>query len=143
MGMRMYHTGRVVRDIDSLVPFYRDVVGLKDVRYAERKGPAVAQALGYENAHLKVAFLSSGDGHFLEIVQYLNPSPSDRVPRERNLMSASHLAFFVDDIQQTYDELIEGGATKLNPPAEIAPSRRICYMQDPEGNWIELVETTE
>ena len=141
--MRMYHTGWVVEEIDRLVPFYRDVMGLKDVRFAERKGPAVDQALGYENVHLKVAFLSDGGGHFLEMVQYVNPPPTGRVPSERNLLGASHLAFFVDDIEQTYRELTGRGAVELNPPAEVAPGRKICYLQDPDGNWIELVETNE
>ena len=143
MSIRMYHTGWVVRDLDSLIPFYRDVIGLKDVRLAERKGPEIARALGYENAHLKVAFLSSGDGHFLEMVQYINPPSTDRFSSERNLLGASHLAFFVDDIEQAYEDLTSRGATGLNPPQEVAPGRKICYLQDPDGNWIELVEAGE
>ena len=35
-----------------------------------------------------------------------------------------------------------GGAVGLNPPVEGAPGRKVCYMQDPDGNWIELIESS-
>ena len=141
--MKMHHTGWVVNDIDSLIPFYRDVVGMKNIRTAVREGTGIEKALGYKKAYLKVAFLGFDEGHCLEMVQYLNPSSTNRVPSERNLLGASHLAFLVDNIQTSYEKLSKGGARPLHTPKEVAPGRKICYMQDPEGNWLELVESNE
>ena len=28
----------------------------------------------------------------------------------------------------------------MNPPAELAPGRVACYIQDPDGNWLELLQ---
>ena len=28
----------------------------------------------------------------------------------------------------------------MNPPIEVAPGKKCCYIQDPDGNWIELIE---
>jgi glyoxylase I family protein len=137
----MNHTGLVIRDLDQAVEFYRDVVGLTVAATWEREGAAISQVVGYENTHLKIAFLTAADGHNLELIQYVRPSRSERVRGERNSIGATHLCFNVDDIEQTFRQIVSGGARQLNPPAEVAPGRKACYLQDPDGNWIELLET--
>ena len=136
----MNHTGFVVRNLDKAVEFYRQVLGLKVVRATDREGAPISQVVGYENTHLKGALLSLGDGHALELLQYISPIGSERPTEERNTLGASHLAFNVEDIDATFQELIGQGAQKLNPPVELVPGRRTCYLQDPDGNWIELIE---
>jgi catechol 2,3-dioxygenase-like lactoylglutathione lyase family enzyme len=143
MITKMNHTGFVVKDLDRSVAFYRDIVGLKVVATRERQGGPISQIVGYENAHLKIAILGVEDGHLLELIQYVNPPNSSRLSRQRNGLGATHLAFNVDDIAKTYQQLISNGAKKLNPPTEIVPGRKGCYMQDPDGNWIELLEVKE
>lgn len=139
----MNHTGFVVRDLDASVRFYRDVVGLKIVRTMGREGAPISQVIGYENTHLKGTILSTGDSHSLELIQYINPAPTERPTEERNALGASHLAFNVDNIEETFERLVSEGARKLNPPATMQPGRKACYMQDPDGNWIELLEINE
>ena len=139
----MYHTGFVVKDLDKAVEFYRDVVGLTAIASRERVGKPISQVVGYENTHLKIAFLNTGNGHNLELIQYVHPIGSDRPSDERNTLGAAHLAFYVDDIEQTHRDLVSRGAGKLNPPVEVAPGRKACYLQDPDRNWIELVESHE
>jgi len=36
--------------------------------------------------------------------------------------------------------LIEQGGQSLNPPIEVTKGKTVCYLQDPFGNWIELIE---
>ena len=136
----MNHTGFVVRDLGRAVEFYRDVLGLRVVDTYEREGAPIGQVVGYENAHLSIALLSTGDGHILELIQYVHPAGAERPSEERNTMGATHLAFGVDDIAQTYRHIIGHGAQRLNPPVELVPGKTVCYLQDPDGNWIELVE---
>ena len=139
----MNHTGFVVSDLDTSVHFYRDIVGLEIVRTMEREGAPISQVIGYEGTHLKGTILSTGDGHSLELIQYINPAASERSTAERNVLGASHLAFNVDDIEKTFERLVSNGARRLNPPATMQPGRKACYMQDPDGNWIELIEASE
>ena len=139
----MHHTGLVVRDLDAAVQFYRDVVGLSIETTRERKGPPISQVVGYDDTHLKAALLWTGEGHELELLEYVNPLPSERPTEERSSLGASHLAFLVDDVERTYEHLIARGAQKLNPPVEVSPGRTACYLQDPEGNWIELIEIVD
>lgn len=140
----MNHTGFVVKDLERSLEFYRDVVGMKLVRLIERTGNPISQVVGYPNCHLKIALVSAGDGgHMLELLQYVQPSSADRPTEERSVIGGSHLAVEVDDIQQTYQDLLDRGAQKLNPPVDVAPGRTACYLQDPEGNWLELLELDE
>lgn len=134
------HTGFVVSDRDAAVAFYRDVVGLTVISEYNRKGPGVDQVVGYEGTELRSAVLDMGSGHILELIQYLAPDPQTRPSEERNVLGAAHLALEVDDIYKTFEHLVAKGAKSLNQPAELAPGRIGCYLQDPDGNWLELLQ---
>ena len=84
-----YHTGFVVKDLEKSTEFYRDVVGLQVVRTAEREGHGISQLVGYENAHLKVVLLNAGNGHELELIQYISPTGADRLSEERATPNSS------------------------------------------------------
>ncbi len=141
----MNHTGFVVNDVEASADFYTRVVGLKEVERRERDGGPVSDVVGYENTHLKAVLLGLGedDGHILELIQYIRPPASDRPSDERAVVGASHICFNVDDIRAAFSELIANGAQQLNPPVEVSPGRHVCYLQDPDGNWIELIQSEE
>ena len=135
----MHHVGVVVKDLERTIEFYRDAMGLQLLSNRERSGNTASQLLGYEDTHVKIADMSTRDDHVFHFLQYLNPPQVERPTEERNVRGATHLAFAVDDIEETYHAIIGQGATKLNPPVEVAPGTWMCYLQDPDGNWIELV----
>ncbi len=140
MVIGMHHTGFVVSDLDASVRFYEDVVGLTLLGRRERDGASISQILGYENTHIKIAEFHYGDGHQLELIEYVNPPGSEAHIRERNGFGASHIAFVVEDIFAAYERLTANGAQRLNPPIEIVEGKKGCYLQDPDGNWVELLE---
>ena len=78
----------------------------------------------------------------LELIQYVNPRQARRPSEERSVLGGSHVAFNVEDISQTCEDLLGGGARSLNPPVEVAPGKTVCYLQNPGGDWIELVESS-
>ena len=143
MIQRLHHTGFVVRDLNNAVAFYRDVVGLKVIAEYERRGAGIDQVVGYEDAHLKATTLDMGEGHVLELIQYVHPRSDERPTEERSVLGAAHLAFQVNDIETMFEKLSAGGAKMMNPPAELATGRIGCYFQDPDGNWLELLELRE
>ena len=140
MVQKLHHTGFVVKNVEESTAFYRDVVGRRLIRAYERRGTGIDQVVGYENAHLSAAILDIGGGHILELIQYVNPRSEDRPTEERNVLGATHLALLLDDIHAMYARLAEKGGQVMNPPAELEPGRIACYLQDPDGNWIELLE---
>ena len=140
----MNHTGFVVADLDRSVEFYNEVVGLQVVARRERDGGPISQVLDYEKTSIKVALLGidGEDGHILELIEYVNPVSTERPTNERAVLGASHLAFNVTDIEGTFQRLLANGAIRLNAPVEVTPGRVVCYLQDPDGNWIELIESS-
>ncbi|SVE33638.1 uncharacterized protein METZ01_LOCUS486492, partial [marine metagenome] len=60
-------------------------------------------------------------------------------------LGASHLAFFVNDIETFYEETSKKGLKFNNEPAVLNDDsgkllRKALYAQDPDGNWLEFVE---
>ena len=141
-----YHTGFVVRDIESSVAFYTDVMGLNLLYRMERQGEFIEKVVGFKDAHLKGAFLSMGNGHHLELLEYIVP-PSAEGHLNRNDLGATHLAFFVDDIQEYCSTMSQRGLRFIGPPASFAQDgkvvRKAAYAQDPDNNWLEFVEMME
>ena len=140
-----YHTGFVVEDLERSVAFYADVLGMRIATRMDRQGETINQILGFPNAHIKGAFLDKEEGHQLELIQYISPT-GGRARFERNDLGASHLAFFVEDLDRFYAETSQKGLRFNNPPAsqfddQGRVSMKACYAQDPDGNWLEFVET--
>lgn len=140
----MFHTGFVVKDIDRTIDFYTGVMGLRLVGRTERHGDFASKLLAFPDAHIKGAFVELGDGHQLELIQYINPPVGDG-HLQRNDAGASHLAFFVADIDAFYAEKSGQGLTFNSDPASLYGEdgqllRKALYAQDPDGNWLEFVE---
>ena len=140
----MFHTGFVVRDIDHTIDFYTNVMGLKLVGRTERTGDFASKLLAFPDAHIKGAFVELGDGHQLELIQYINP-PVGEGYLNRNDAGASHLAFFVENIEEFYADKSRRGLTFNSDPAALYDAdgkllRKALYAQDPDGNWLEFVE---
>ncbi len=142
----MNHTGFVVSDMNRSLAFYRDLLGLEKERDQILEGEFVSGLVGYPDAKLHIVYLGLGDmKHSVELVQYLNP-PGVSVPLlDRHNVGATHLGIIVDDLDSFYDELSDKGVRFVSPPAvrHDAPyplARKGCYMQDPDGNWLELLE---
>ena len=140
-----FHTGFVVKDIEASAKFYSEVLGMRMGERFERQGEFVEQVLAFPGAHIERAMLDKGDGHKLELVQYLSPA-SGNPTVNRNDLGAAHLAFFVDDLDGFYETTSKKGLKYNNPPASMFDeagklSLKAAYAQDPDGNWLEFVET--
>ena len=139
-----FHTGFVVKDLQKSMDFYVDVLGMRVAGRTERKGGFAAQLLAFPDAHIKGAVLDKGEGHQLELIQYISPA-SGPGGINRNDLGAAHLAFFVEDIDRFHAETSQRDLRFNNPPAALQDEhgkllRKALYAQDPDGNWLEFVE---
>ena len=141
-----HHTGFVVRDLERSVAFYTEVMGLETLMQLEIDGEFAERVVGFGDAHLKVALLNMGDGHNLELVQYIYP-PSAEGQINRNDLGASHLAFFVENIEEYYATMSQKGLRFIGPPPSLTQDGKVVikaiYAQDPDNNWLEFVEFLE
>ena len=111
----------------------------------EDRSLAFYRALGFEETSRKrvggdtatVMFLAlPGDGERLELT--LNDGRTE--PYELG-EAYGHIALSVDDMQAELDDLAAKGITPEKPPYSSRPGGSlICFIQDPDGYRIELVE---
>ncbi len=139
-----FHTGFIVKDLEAAVAFYSDVLGLNLTMRTERTGDFPTTLLGFPDTHIKGAFFDMGDGHQLELIQYINPE-GGVADFDKNDVRAAHLAFFVEDIDAFYENTRNRGLIYPTPPVPMYDDsgnlvRKASYCQDPDGNWLELVE---
>ncbi|HIM36922.1 MAG TPA: VOC family protein [Dehalococcoidia bacterium] len=142
----MNHTGFVVSNMERSLAFYRDQLGLEIERDQILEGEFISELVGYPDAKLHIVYLGLGDmKHSVELIEYLNPR-SNAVPLpDRKDIGATHLGIIVDNLDEFYKELSSKEVRFLSPPA-IRPNavypmaQKGCYMKDPDGNWLELLE---
>ena len=139
------HSGFVVKDIDKMVEFYRDALGLTVMREVNSVAPPEGDHTGIPGARRTLVFVGKADSeHVLELVQFDHPpSPEGERPRNNHL-GAAHVCFNVDDLEKLHRELTARGIEFVTPPKfrELPDGGRhgICYARDPEGNYLEFIQ---
>ena len=137
------HSGFVVRDLEKMVSFYRDDLGLEIEKEIDSKAPESGNHTGIPGSHRTLVFVGKGGGHALELVYYIYPE-SENGHLDRAQLGASHVCFDVEDIQGLDKDLTSKGIKFVTPPImSVTPDgieKGICYCQDPEGNWLEFIQ---
>ena len=77
-------------------------------------------------------------GARLELVEY-DPKGEPAAGAELNQPGATHLGLEVDDLDSVYDSLPEGCET-IAEPQTTESGTRICFLRDPDGTLVELLE---
>jgi len=86
--------------------------------------------------------LPGDTGVFLEILEYRNV---DRTPVDTRTANpgTAHIAFFVDDCDALYEQLVAKGIRSVSAPVTptIGPNEggRAVYMIDPDGIRVEFI----
>jgi len=134
------HVGIIVSDMHVSLKFYKDLLGLKIKSIADEEGKFLDNMLGYKNVKNKVVKLFAGNGNAL--VELID-SKSFANKKERNFFTigASHFAFTVDNLQETYEYLLKNNV-KFTAPPQLTPDgyAKVTFCEDPDGTPIELVE---
>lgn len=124
--MRLDGFGLFVRDMPTMVRFYRDVLGF-EIKEDEHT----------DNVYLKkdgTLFLLYGRADFEKLT-------GKRYEYVKGTNAHSELAFYVDtfeEVDEAYRHAIAGGAGSLLEPTTEPWGQRTCFLTDPEGNVIEI-----
>lgn len=136
------HTSFTVADIDKSVRFWTEMLGFKAASVSPRQGEWQEAVTGIANASLMVAHLY-GHGHHVEFIQYLRGAMPGTPPQPA-FPGTAHVCLEVDDIAQTWSELLAAGATSQGRIASVRSGPvEDClagYIRDPNGIIIELLE---
>jgi catechol 2,3-dioxygenase-like lactoylglutathione lyase family enzyme len=133
-----HHVGITVADLDRAVAFYQDVFDFPVLAEFSVSGEAFSTGVDVPNATGQFAHLDA-DGVRLELVEY-DPEGETAHAERVNQPGAKHVGFEVENLDDFYRALPEQ-VTTLSAPQTTESGTRICFVQDPEGNLVEVLET--
>lgn len=134
-----HHVGLTVSDLEPVVAFYRDTLGLSVVDRFEVGGEAFADVVDVPDASGSFVHLESPDGETrLELVEY-EPVGSGTDESELNRPGAAHVGFSVPDLEAFFESL-PADVESLSEPRTTASGTTLVFLRDPEGNLVELLE---
>jgi methylmalonyl-CoA/ethylmalonyl-CoA epimerase len=128
-GTRIAHIGIAVDELDRIVPFYRDLLGLPEVPLDDSDGA-------------RIAGFSASDS-LVELLEANAPdSPIAKFVAKRG-PGIHHICFAVDDLNGTLDRCRRAGIKLIDDvPRRGAEGKRIAFLH-PSSTGGVLVELTE
>jgi glyoxylase I family protein len=140
------HVNIVVSDLDRMLAFYGEILGLRQGHRGVIAGPWIDAVVRLHGVDAEFATLEAlTPGPTLELLCYRHPTserPADlAIPNSPGLR---HLAFTVLDIDIAVERLTQSGVDFLSG-VQVAPElggsqKHMVYFRDPEGNLVELCE---
>ncbi|OLS38459.1 VOC family protein [Bacillus sp. MRMR6] len=124
-GKKIDHVGVMVRDIDSAIKFYQDVVGME-----------LKNKFKHTDESLTLAFLgfNGSDETELELIQGYN----DNLPEEGKV---HHFAVTVDDVEAEFERIKGLDVTLIDQAITTLPNGyRYFFVHGPEGEWVEFFQ---
>ena len=120
---KLLHTRYRVNDLERTVKFYRDVLGLEEIK--RHKSPR-----GSELVFLKVPQSEEQ----IEITYFPGSGPVQVQP------DLTHLAFEVDSLDEFAKHLARHGLKYSDGPAATSTGTVFAFIDAPEGYEIELIQ---
>ena len=119
--MKFLHTMVRVTDLEASLGFYRDKLGLVEVRRKE-----------FPAGRFTLVFLSAPGDESAQVELTWNWDPEE-YSGGRNF---GHLAYAVDDIYESCQKLMDAGVTINRPPRD----GHMAFIRSPDGISIELIQ---
>jgi catechol 2,3-dioxygenase-like lactoylglutathione lyase family enzyme len=140
----LHHAGLTVRDLNRSLAFYRDLLGMDVVFEQEKRGGYLAEIVGYEDAHVRMAHLAfPGDTQRIELFQYLEPAGGGQAGEPRDV-GITHVCVLVEDLHALHARLREAGVEFYSDPVLIDTGANAggygVYLRDPDGITLELFQ---
>ncbi len=136
----MDHVGVIVDDLAGAIEFFTEL-GLEVQGRFSVDGPLVDRIVGLEGVRNDAAMMQTPDGHVrLELIQFNAPPAEGDAHGPANTRGLRHLAFAVDDIEETLARLEARGSELVGELVDYGGSNRLCYVRGPEGIIVELAE---
>lgn len=123
--LKMNAVGLFVTDMEKMVTFYRDVIGME----TDWNGAVNAEL---SSGGMRLIMFGRQDFEQMTSRQYTYPS---------GLNGTLELAFDLphfEDVDKEYERIIKAGAASVFRPTDEPWGQRTSYISDPEGNLIEI-----
>lgn len=124
--MRLDGFGLFVKDMATMVRFYRDVLGF-EIKESEDA--------------VNVMLVKDGTLFMLYERKNFEKMTSKKYEYINGLNGHFEISLYVDtfeEVDKRFDEVVSKGATPILEPTTEPWGQRTCYIADPEGNLIEI-----
>lgn len=132
------HVGIVVNDLDKMLWFYQDVIGLEILYDKIEEGRFLNHILNSVNKSPRIIKLGQDNKTIVELLYF-----GDCKINEKNLFDNgyTHFALTIEDSNSIYDKFIKNDLSVINTPI-ISDEKtvKVFFGMDPENNIIEFVE---
>ncbi len=134
------HTGIVVDDLEKSLHFYQDLLGFKIAKQMREKSTYIDNVLALKGVEVTMIKMTAPDGQMIELLKY-HSHPQEVISRKICDVGPTHIAFTVDNLTTTYQELMAQGIIFNGQPC-VSPDgyAKVAFCNAPEGTFIELVE---
>ncbi len=139
MFTRADHVALSVKDMEKVIAFYHDVIGMEKV-FDRRFGTPMARLIGVEGTAVRIVHMKLGDS-VVELFDYDHPQGREPMPdRQQSDYGLTHIGFLVQDFWGTYQCLLDKGVRFLAEPVEIRPGVFVAYFYGAEYEVCEMRE---
>ena len=132
------HVGIVVNDLNKMIWFYQDLIGLEIIYDKIEEGRFLNHILNSNNKSPRIIKLGRNNKTIVELLYF-----GDCEINKKNLFDNgyTHFALTIDDSNYLYDKFIKNGLSVINTPT-ISDEKtvKVFFGMDPENNIIEFVE---
>jgi len=137
------HTGIVVKNLNKMLYFYRDLLGLTIVKDIDESGEFIDDILGLKKISVRTIKIKAKDENLVELL-YFKSSPKKLENKKAKKITNpgyTHISFTVENIDKIYNKLRDNKIKFISSPKISKDGNvKVVFCQDPEGNFIELVE---
>lgn len=119
------HVAIKVKDLDASLAFYRDKLGFEEML-----------RLHNDDGEVWLVYVRITDTHYLEIFP---GAENDRAPGW-NANGVNHMCFTIDDLDATAQRIKDAGIALTTDIQNGLDGNRQAWIEDPDGNRIELME---
>lgn len=132
------HVGIVVNELDKMIWFYQDLIGLEIIYDKIEEGRFLNHILNSDNKSPRIIKLGQDNKTIVELLYF-----GDCKINKKNLFENgyTHFALTIEDSDSLHDKLIKNNLPVINTPI-VSDERtvKVFFGMDPENNIIEFVE---
>lgn len=135
MKTRIHHFAIGVKDLKRSINFYCGILGLSIIEsYSWKNGDYIIDKLSNKADTSGNGIIIGSGNAFFELIEHNNSSKSFV------LGTPAHLCVYTEDIEKLCSKLSDNGITIIEKPYDTKLGTFLAWIQDPDGNLVELLE---
>jgi|TARA_R110000824_G_scaffold133453_3_gene296251 catechol 2,3-dioxygenase-like lactoylglutathione lyase family enzyme len=139
--LNVRHTGIVVSDADKSIDFYTNLLGFEIKKDMLESGDYIDNFSSLKDVVVRTIKMTLENGDMVELLNYQTHPELPDMTRPITRIGCSHFAMTVENLDETYNKLLEAGV-EFNSPPQYSPDgfAKVTFCKDPDGSLVELVE---